>query len=150
MAIEAPLSSYKKKNYLIIATILICVALWFAYDGKYNKDFIKKHTVDGIPDATLTFHHKAPPYMIGTGILIGIYFVIVRNKKIVADDNNLIAGKTTISYDSIEKVNKTHFDKKGFFVITYSQDGQSKELKLSDRIYDNLSAVLDHIVSKIS
>ena len=151
MAIVAPLSSYKKKNLLIIAAVLIGVALWFAYDGKYNQNFIDKHTTaNGTPDPTLVFHHKAPPYMIGIGILFGIYFVIVRNKKVVADDSNIIAGKTTISYDSIEKINKTHFDKKGFFVITYSQDGQGKELKLSDRTYDNLPAVLDHIVSKIS
>ena len=88
--------------------------------------------------------------MIGAGILLGIYFVTIKGKKIIADENELICGKVKLPYDAIEKINKTHFDKKGFFVVTYSQDGQSKDIKLSDRTYDNLSAVLDQIVSKIS
>ena len=150
MAIEAPLSSYKKKNILIVVAVLIGVGAWFAYDGYKNPDFIKKHTVDGVADSTLNFNRKAPPFMIGAGILLGIYFVVIKGKKIVADENELIAGSTTVSYDSIEKINKTHFDKKGFFIVTYSQGGQNKELKLSDRTYDNLGAVLDQIVSKIS
>ena len=150
MAIEAPLSSYKKKNILIIAAILIGVGAWFAYDGYKNPDFIKKHTVDGVADSTLNFNRKAPPFMVGAGILLGIYFVVIKGKKIIADENELIAGSTTVSYDSIEKINKTHFDKKGFFIVSYSQGGQNKELKLSDRTYDNLGAVLDQIVSKIS
>ncbi|MHC5098273.1 MAG: hypothetical protein ACYSOL_09155 [Planctomycetota bacterium] len=150
MAIEAPLSSYKKKNILIIVAVLIGVGAWFAYDGYKNPDFIKKHTVDGVADSTLNFNRKAPPFMVGAGILLGIYFVVIKGKKIIADENELIAGSTTVSYDSIEKINKTHFDKKGFFIVTYSQGGQNKELKLSDRTYDNLGAVLDQIVSKIS
>lgn len=150
MAIEAPLSRYKKQNTLIIIAILIGVGLWFAYDGYKNQDFIAKHTVNGMPDSTLIFNQKAPPFMIGTGILLGIYFVIIKGKKIIVDENGLINGNTTIPYSAIEKINKTHFDKKGFFTITYKEDGQSKELTLKDRTYDNLPAVLDHIVSKIS
>jgi hypothetical protein len=150
MAIEAPLSNYKKKNILIVAAILIGIGGWFAYDGYKNQDFIDKHTVDGVADSTMNFNRKAPPFMIGVGILLGIYFVVVKGKKIVAEENQLVMGNTSISYDAIEKINKTHFDKKGFFIVTYSQDGQSKELKLSDRTYDNLGAVLDQIVSKIS
>ena len=150
MAIEAPLSSYKKKNILIIAAVLIGVGGWFAYDGYKNQDFIDKHTVDGVADSTLNFNRKSPPFFIGAGILLGIYFVMVKGKKIIADENELIAGSITVNYDEIEKINKTHFDKKGFFIVMYSQDGQNKELKLSDRTYDNLGAVLDQIVSKIS
>jgi hypothetical protein len=150
MAIEAPLSNYKKKNILIVAAILIGVGAWFAYDGYKNPEFINKHTVEGVADSTLNFNRKAPPFMIGAGILLGVYFFIIKGKKIVADEKELIAGNITVGYDTIEKINKTHFDKKGFFVVTYSQDGQSKELKLSDRTYDNLGAVLDQIVSKIS
>ena len=150
MAIEAPLSNYKKKNILIVSAILIGVGGWFAYDGYKNPDFIKKHTVDGVADSTLNFNRKAPPFMIGAGILLGIYFVAIKGKKIVADESDLICGKVKVAYDAIEKINKTHFDKKGFFIVTYSQDGQNKELKLSDRTYDNLGAVLDQVVSKIS
>lgn len=150
MAIEAPLSRYKKQNTLIIIVILIGVGLWFAYDGYKNKDFIAKHTVNGVPDSTLSFNQKAPPFMIGAGILLGIYFMIIKGKKIITDENGLVSGSTTIPYDAIEKINKTHFDKKGFFTITYTENGRSKELTLKDRTYDNLPAVLDHIVSKIS
>jgi hypothetical protein len=150
MAIEAPLSSYKKKNILIIAAVLIGVGAWFAYDGYKNEGFIKKHTIDGVTDSTLIFNRKAPPFMIGAGALLVAYWAAIKGKKIVADENGLTAGNITVGYDTIEKINKTHFDSKGFFVVTYSQDGQSKELKLSDRTYDNLGAVLDQIVSKIS
>jgi len=150
MAIEAPLSRYKKQNMLILTAILIGVGLWFAYDGYKNQSFIEKHTVNGVPDSILEFNRKAPPFMIGAGVLLGIYFVIVKGKKIMADENELVSGSTTIPYDAIEKINKTHFDKKGFFTITYTENGQSKELTLKDRTYDNLPAVLDHIVSKIS
>jgi len=150
MAIEAPLSSYKKKNTLIIAAVLIGIGAWFAYDGYKNQDFIDKHTVDGVANSTLAFNRKAPPFMIGAGILMGIYFITIKGKKIIADESQLTCGKVNIAYDAIEKINKTHFDKRGFFIVTYSQDGQSKNLKLSDRTYDNLGAVLDQIVSKIS
>lgn len=150
MAIEAPLSRYKKQNTLIITAILIGAGVWFWYDGTNNQDFIKKHTVDGVADPTLIFHQKSPPFFIGAGILLGAYFFVVKGKKLIAGENELASGNTTIPYDAIEKINKTHFDKKGFFTITYTENGQSKELTLKDRTYDNLPAVLDHIVSKIS
>ncbi|MHC4952223.1 MAG: hypothetical protein ACYTEU_14760 [Planctomycetota bacterium] len=119
MAIEAPLSRYKKQNLLIMAVILIGVGLWFAYDGYKNQDFINKHTVDGVPDSTLNFNRKAPPFMVGAGILLGIYFVIAKGKKLIAEENELISGNVKIPYDAIEKINKTHFDSKGFFTLTY-------------------------------
>ena len=115
MAIEAPLSRYKKQNMLIIALILIGAGLWFAYDGHWNQAFIEEHTIDGKADGTLEFNQKAPPFMIGAGVLLGIYFVIIRNKKVIAADNELVSGAVTVPYDAIEKINKTYFDKKGFF-----------------------------------
>lgn len=151
MAIEAPLSSYKKKNLLLIAVVLIGIGLWFAYDGYKNEKFIEKHTQeDGTPDSTLNFNRKSPPFLIGAGILLGAYFFVVKGKKVSADESSFQIGKQTIAYDSIESINKTHFDSKGYFIITYTENGQTKELKVSDRTYDNLPAVLDHIVAKIS
>ncbi len=151
MAIEAPLSGYKKKNLVIIAAVLIGVGLWFAYDGYKNEAFIKKHTtVEGTPDSTLSFNKKSPPFLIGAGLLIGAYFFVIKGKKVIADDNGLHTGKESIAYDAIEAINKTHFDSKGYFIVTYSDNGQSKEVKISDRTYDNLPAVLDHVVAKIS
>lgn len=151
MAIEAPLSSYKKKNLMIIAAVLIGIGLWFAYDGYKNQKFIDKHTKeDGTPDSTLSFNRKSPPFFIAAGVLAGVYLAVISRKKVVADENNLQVGCITIAYDTIEAVNKTHFDSKGYFILTYSEGGQNKDLKISDRTYDNLPAVLDHIVTKIS
>ncbi|MHC4638410.1 MAG: hypothetical protein ACYTBP_05545 [Planctomycetota bacterium] len=153
MAITAPLSKYKKNNVLIAVVVCIGLAAWLGYDGYMNKTFIEKHTMDeGTPDSTLAINRKAPFYLLGAAVLAGIYFVTIRNKKIVADGNELIINdKDRIPYDSIEKIDKTFFDSKGYFVISYKKnEHQESELRLSDRIYDNLPAVLDELVSKIS
>jgi len=151
MAIVAPLSRYKKKNMIIMTCLLIGIGLWFYYDGHYNQKFIDEHTVDGKPDSTLNFNRKSPPFFIGAGILWGIYLLVIKNKKIMADENTLDTGKEKIAYNTIQKINKMNFDKKGYFIVTYTADnGQSRDLKISDRMYDNVPAVLDHIVSKIS
>jgi hypothetical protein len=56
-----------------------------------------------------------------------------------------------VPYTSIQKIDKTHFSKKGFFVITYTdKGGKEVDRKMSDRKYDNLGPVLDHLVAKIS
>jgi anaerobic selenocysteine-containing dehydrogenase len=151
MTIEAPLSRYKKQNMLILIAVMIGLAIWFYYDGHYNKKFIEKHTVNDQPTSTLVFNQKSPPFLILGAIAVGVYFVIIRGKKVAADETGLKACGKTIGYDAIEKVNKTHFDSKGFFVVTYKDEqGQSRDLKLSDRLYDNLPAVLEHLVAKIS
>ena len=77
---------------------------------------------------------------------------MVRDKKVIADEKELInSNKEKISYDAVEKIDKTHFAKKGFFVITYKrEDGGEARRKLSDRTYDNLAAVLDELVAKIT
>ena len=80
------------------------------------------------------------------------YYWVVRNKKLVADDQSIaLDAKEKISYSAIQSVNKTNFDSKGYFVITYKDDtGNEKSRKISDRTYDNLAAVLDLLVSKIT
>jgi len=150
MAVEAPLSRYKKNNLLIMAVLLIGLGIWFYYDGYHNAAFIAKHTQqDGSPDSTLNFNRKAPPFIIGGGIVLAIYLAAIRGRKIIADDTALRCGRLSIAYDAIEQINKTHFSSKGFFVITYNDQGQRRQLKLSDRMYDNLPAVLDYIAAKI-
>lgn len=149
MAIEAPLSRYKKNNMMIVAVILIVAGAWFYYDGYINQKFIDKHTVNGQMDSTLKFNRYGWPVFIAGGVFTGILFAVTRNKKVIADEKQLVIGSKTIAYDAIEKINKTHFDKKGFFTITYNDGGQSRDLTLSERTYDNLSAVLDHTVAKI-
>ena len=152
MAIEAPLSKHKKNNFRIGIVVLVGLAIWFAYDGYRSEEFIKKHTdQNGKPDSTLVFNRKAPPYLVGAAVLLGVYLFAIKDKKVVADESSLIVGKRQIAYDSIEKIDKTHFDSKGYFVITYKDyQGVDASLTLSDRIYDNLSTVLDELVAKIS
>jgi len=153
MAIEAPLSKYKKGNLKIYIIVCILLAIWFAYDGYYNKKFIEKHTSsDGVPDATLTFHKKSPYFLLGAGIVLWAYFWAVKGRKLVADENGLsINGEKVIPYSSIEAIDKTHFAAKGIITITYKDSsGKLATKQLSDRTYDNFAAILDDLVTKIS
>ena len=152
MAIEAPISKYKKNSFKIGIVILIGLAIWFAYDGYRNEKFIQKHTgQNGTPDSILVFNRKSPPYLAGAAVLLGVYLFVIKNKKLVADENSLVIGRRQIAYDSIEKIDKTHFDSKGYFTITYKDyQGVDADLKLSDRTYDNLPAILDELIARIS
>ncbi len=102
--------------------------------------------------AYLTVNRSAPYYLIGAAVLLAGYFFVIKSKKIIADENELvISAKEKISYDAIEKIDKTNFESKGFFIVTYKdQSGGEVDRKISDRKYDNLSAVLEHLVAKIS
>ena len=152
MAIEAPISKYKKTNIKIYIAICVGITIWCLYDGYFNKDFIDKYTVDGTATGWLVVNKKAPPYLIGAAVLFGVYLFVIKNKKLIADENELVfSDKEKIPYDSIQSINKTYFEKKGFFVITY-KDEHGKEInrKISERNNDNLATVLDHLVAKIS
>lgn len=153
MAIEAPLSRYKRTNFYIYIAACLGMALWFAYDGYLNQSFIEEYTDEhGQPTGTLVFNQKAPPFLVGGALLLGGYFYAIRNRKLVADDEGLlIAGKHRIRYDAIESIDKTHFEKKGFFTIVYkTEKGGQAQRKLSDREYENIGPVLDHLVAQIS
>ena len=152
MTIEAPYSRYKKNNLKIFIVVLAICAIWFGYDGRFNKQFIEKHTnANGVPDSTLSFNQKSPPFFIGAVVLLAAYLFGMSNKKVIADENSLIIGRQSIAYDSIEKINKTYFESKGYFVITHKdRQGNETQLKLSNKKYDNLAAVLDKLIAKIS
>ena len=153
MAIEAPISKYKKSNYKIVIAVCLGLAIWCVYDGYFNKEFMEKYSdAEGNPVGWLVINRKAPPYLLGaTALLVG-YLLVLRKKKLIADEQELIfSDSDKIPYDSIEKIDKTYFEKKGFFVLTYKhENGREVNRKLSDKKYDNLSAVLDHLVAKIS
>lgn len=151
MAIVAPVSKYKKNTLKIIILILVGLAIYCFYDGYYNQKFIEKNTDEGIANSTLAFNRKAPPFMIVAGVLVGIRLFLLKNKKVTADDHAIVTCTQTITYDSIDQIDKTHFDSKGYFVVTYkNEQGDNSQLKLDDRTYDNLPAVLDVLISKIS
>jgi hypothetical protein len=153
MALVAPLSRYKRNTFMIYISALALLAAWLAYDARFNEKFKKNHTnADGSPDSVLVFNQKAPPYLFGAAVLIGVYLFTLRGKKIVADDNAIaIDNKLTIAYDTIQKIDKTFFDSKGRFTITYkTPDGRETDVELSDRTYDNLEEILNHSIAKIS
>ncbi|MHC4741873.1 MAG: hypothetical protein ACYS8Z_08190 [Planctomycetota bacterium] len=153
MAIEAPISKFKKNGLLIYIAVALAFTAWLTYDGYFNKNFIEEHTDEnGKPDSSLVFNQKAWPFGVAIALFFGVYFVVIRNKKLVADENELIISQTKkIPYDSIERIDKTHFKEKGFFVLTYKdQSGTKVECRISNRRYDNLQAVLNHLVGKIT
>jgi uncharacterized membrane protein (UPF0136 family) len=162
MALIAPLSKYKKKNFIIWIVACVVFGAIFLYDGYLSKykwsmrySFYEEHVLKkgGKPDSTMIWNQKWLPLFLGSvAALMGVYLYVIRNKKIVAEDNRLIIDdKISIAYDTIQKIDKTYFDSKGFFVITSKgSDGSEVDHKLSDRDYDNLAAILDHLVAKIS
>jgi hypothetical protein len=153
MAIEAPISKFKKNNLVIYIILCLVAAGWFAYDGYINKNFIAKNTNDdGKPNSTLVFNQKSPPFFAAGAVLIGVYLFVIRNRKLIADESELVfSAKDKIPYDSVQKIDKTYFDRKGFFIITYKDEhGKEIDRKISDRNYDNLAPILDHLVAKIT
>ncbi|MCU0913517.1 MAG: hypothetical protein MUC88_03010 [Planctomycetes bacterium] len=153
MTIEAPVSKYKRNSFLIGIGACVVLALWFAYDGYLNRAFIAEHTTEqGLPTGTLVFNQKSPPFFVLGAILLGAYWYAIRGRKLVAAEDALIAsGGRKIPYDSIEQIDKTHFETKGFFAITYkNENGRLVRRTLSDRQYDNLKPILEHLIAQIS
>lgn len=160
MAIEAPASKYKLKNLKIYIAACVVAAIVFGYDGYLSKyewskrqGFYQEHVIDndGKPDGTMVFNRNSPPVFLAVAVILAVRLAMIKNKKILADENGIDNGCKTITYDSIEKIDKTQFEPKGYFIITY-KNGQAGEtdLKISDRDYDNLQELLDHLVAKIS
>ena len=153
MAIEAPVSKFRKNNLIIWMIVCLGFAGYCIYDGYFNDKFIKKNTdANGNPNSTLVFNQKSPIFLIAGAVLLGIYFFAIRNSKIIAEQDELVInGREKIAYESIQKINKTYFDKKGLFTITYKDKNNSEiDIKISNRKYDNIEAILEHLVAKIT
>ena len=161
MPIEAPISKFAKTNIKIYIGACLVAAVVFAYDGYLSKykwsgrySFYQEHVIDngGTPNAAMKFNIMSPPVFLGAAVLFTVYLFIIKKNKLIADENELVfSNKKRIAYDSIQKINKTYFDKKGYFVITYeNESGKQVQRKINDRKYDNLAPILDHLVAKIS
>lgn len=83
---------------------------------------------------------------------MGAYLFVIRNRKVAAEETGIVIdGKEQIAYSSIQSIDKTNFDSKGHFTIVYrGPDGKEVSRRISDKDYDNLKAILDHLVAKIS
>ncbi len=152
MAVIAPYCQYKKTNFKIYIALLLIAGVYFAYDGYYNQKFISKHTSLGQPDSTLAFNRKSPPFFAAGAVILAVWFLKIKNNKLAADDEALVfSEKDKIPYSSIESVNKTNYESKGYFIVEYKlPDGQKAQRQISDRVYDNLDPVLELLVSKIT
>jgi hypothetical protein len=152
MAIEATYAKYKKNNFLIGIIILLVFGIYCMYDGYFNDKFQRKHTIDGKPDGTLKFNQKVPFVLLPGAAILVIWMQLVKNRKITAESEGInINGKETITYDSIEKIDKTYFETKEYFDITYkNESGSESKRRLDGRDYDNLAAILNELVAKIS
>jgi hypothetical protein len=152
MTIEAPVSKFRRNNGKLYIIACLGFAIWFGYDGYFNQKFIEKHSPEDKADATLVFNQKAPIFLIGLAVLLGVQQFVMRNKKLIADEKELVfSDRDRIAYDSIQKINKTNFESKGYFVVTYKKENDKEaDRKISDRQYDNLKVILDHLVSKIT
>ncbi|MDD5011652.1 MAG: hypothetical protein PHQ00_05975 [Phycisphaerae bacterium] len=152
MAVIAPFSKYKKTNHKIYILMLLVAAGWFAYDGHFNDKFKIKHTKNCVADHTLVFHRQSPPYFLAGAVAIAIYSWQAGKRKLIADEQELVlSANEKIPYSSIESIDKTNYDSKGYFIITYKDDaGQESQKKISNRTFDNLGAVLELLVSKIT
>jgi len=153
MSIEAPCSKYRKTNFKIGIVLCFALAIWCVYDGYFNEKWIQEHTdKQGNAEAYLVLNRQGPYYLVGAGLLLSVLMGFVVRRRVLADEESLVINdKERITYDSIEKVDKTYFDKKGYFVIIYrGADGREVRRKLSDRSYDNLPAVLERLVAEIS
>ncbi|MFA5423107.1 MAG: hypothetical protein WC374_04550 [Phycisphaerae bacterium] len=159
MAVVAPYSKYRKTNFKIAIFGGLLVAAVLAYDGYLSKyewshrqSFYQKHTINGEPDGTLLFNQRVSIGLLAIAVISAIWFVKVKDHKLVLDDNELIIdNKQKIPYASIEQIDRTHFDSKGFFIISYKKpDGQNALKAFSYKRYDNLKSLLDHLVTKIT
>lgn len=152
MTIEAPISKFRRNNGKLYIVACLGFAMWLGYDGYFNQKFIEKHLHQNKPDGTLVFNRNAPIFLIGLSVLLGIQQFVMKNKKLIAGEKELIfSDKDKIAYDSIQQINKTNFKSKGYFLITYKEEnGKEVDRKISDRQYDNLEAILDHLVAEIT
>ena len=152
MAIEAPISKFKKNGLKIYIVVCLAAAIWLGYDGYLSEEFKEKHVdADGKPDSVLIFNQKGPVFLIGAAVLLGGYLLSLRNKKLIAEENELVfSDKEKIAYDSIQRIDKTHFDSKGYFVLTYTnKNNKEVDRKINKTRYDNLAAVLDHLADQL-
>ena len=128
MAIEASVSKYKLKSLKIYMAICVVAAIVFGYDGYLSKyewskrqGFYNEHFVenDGAPDSTMAFNRNSPPVFLAVAVIFAVRLAMIINKKILADESGVVIGKQTVSYDSIEKIDKTRFGQKGYFIVTF-------------------------------
>jgi hypothetical protein len=98
------------------------------------------------------FNRVVPVLLLVGAVTLGLRLKNIQKIKVVADENNLIInGAVKIPYSSMQKIDKTSFSSKGYFIISYhDSSGKESSCKISDRKYDNLPVILELLIAKIS
>ena len=148
MAVEATGSTFSRNTRIYLAVICFAGAVWFGYDGwfgEYKDKELEKN--DGQPSVNLYVNRYAPIPLALVALFSLITGLKVTSKKIVADDQGLtIDDEKIIPYSDMKKIDKTKFDKAGYFLIEYEEAQTLREVKISDRQYNNLGLILDEII----
>lgn len=138
----------------MVLYIAVCLVLsvWCVYDGYVNKGFIAKHTTqEGKADSTLLLNRIGGPSLLLLAIGLTVWLYMIRTRRLIATRDMLITAKgNKIPFDSIEKIDKTHFQNKGFFTITYHDAQDTRSLRLDERDYDDLGPILQRLIEAIS
>ena len=158
MAVKAPYIFNRKNTLKLVIDLLFIFSVAFAYDGYLSQyewskrtSFYEKHVTEEGPDDTMKFNRASPFFMLPVAAVLGVILYRTKQKYLIADENGLdINGEVKIPYDSIQKIDKTNFEKKGYFVITYEKNGTNAEKKISYKTYDNLDKILETLIAKIS
>jgi len=151
MAAIATLGTYRKRSFQIYIFVCLAFAAWLAYDGYFSQSFIEEHSKDAAGRTTLAFNRIVPFVLAPLAAIIAVRWWMVKDRKVVADGQTLtLENGQKIAYDRIEKIDKTHFERKGYFSITYRDaEGKETECRLSDRRFDNLEAVLVELIGAL-
>ena len=153
MAVEATGSKFARNNARIFFIVAILAGLYLFHDGwlGWFTDYMHNDVEEGggKPTLNLQFNRYAPFVL----WVFAIYFVIayfqIPKRRVLADDQGLtVQNQSAIPYANITHIDNRPFDKKGYFLIGINEGGQKKELKFSDRKYDNLGLLLDELVKQ--
>ncbi|MDH7598139.1 MAG: hypothetical protein QHH07_00690 [Sedimentisphaerales bacterium] len=151
--IVAPVSKGRKDSVVLYMAICFGLAVWCIYDGFINKDFIAAHLdQQGRADGTLILNRLGGPILLLAALGLSLWLSKMRRGGLVATDQALIVKKTLqIPYSSIKQIDKTHFQDRGYFLLTYDsqQEGQ-RTIRLDQRDYDNLGPILERLIEAVS
>lgn len=103
------------------------------------------------PDETMLFNRISPAFFVAAAVVLAVRYRLRKGMKVLAQENELVVNeRERIPYDAIDRIDKTYFEKKGFFTVVYKKDGREIARRLDDRDYDNLAPILDHLIAKIT
>jgi len=129
---------------------------WMVNDREDDYPILKEEAKLAVyrtgPDGIMLFNRISPIAFLAGAIVFAASWWRCKDDKVVAEATELvIAGRERIAYDTIEGIDKTHFEKKGFFTIIYKPNGDAEVRRtLNARNYDNLRAILEHLIGQIT